>query len=181
MVLSDKIYDQYFDWLCDMVDISSVSYNKLLQLLHRIKFRYVITKDRNRAEDGVDLRARFRNNTDVNLTRNDILDWQDEEACSVLEMMIALALRAEEQIMDDPELGNRTTQWFWGMISSLGSSGMYDDNFDLFEARDIIERFLDREYSPDGQGGLFTIKNCDYDLRDIEIWTQLCWYLDKFV
>lgn len=180
MVLRDEIYDQYFDWLCSIVNISSISYEKLLRLLHRVKFRYVNSRDRNRAEDGVDLRFRFaKNRTD--LTRNVVSDWHDEEPCSVLEMMIALAIRAEEQIMDDPQVGNRTTQWFWGMVFSLGLNGMSDDMFDLIEARNIIERFLDREYSPDGRGGLFTINNCDYDLRDIEIWTQLCWYLDKFV
>ena len=40
--------------------------------------------------------------------------------CSVLEMMIALSMRCEEQIMDDPDIGNRTGQWFWDMIDNLG-------------------------------------------------------------
>ena len=44
---------------------------------------------------------------------------------------------------------------------------------------DVIERFLDREYGPDGKGGLFTVRHCEYDLRDVEIWYQLCWYLDS--
>ena len=83
--------------------------------------------------------------------------------------------------MDDPEIGDRTTQWFWGMISNLGLSGMYDGNFDLVMVKWNINRFLNREYSPDGKGGLFTVRDCEYDLRDVEIWTQLCWYLDKFV
>lgn len=178
-MLNNDIYEQYFNWLCDIVNVSSVSYDKLLRLLHRTKFRWIDIKDRNRAEDGLDLRFRFGKS--ANLHKNDVLDWHDEESCSVLEMMIALAIRAEEQIMDDPQVGNRTTQWFWGMISSLGLNGMSDDMFDLIDVKYIIERFLNREYSPDGRGGLFSIKDCDYDLRDIEIWTQLCWYLDKFV
>lgn len=178
-MLHEEIYDRYFEWLCSVVDVSSVSYDKLLRLLHRVKFRLVNPKDRNRAEDGTDLRFRFAKREHV--SKNDVLEWHDEIPCSVLEMMIALAIRAEEQIMDDPQVGNRTTQWFWGMVSSLGLNQMTDDNFDLITARGIIERFLDREYSPDGRGGLFTIRDCDYDLRDVEIWTQLCWYLDKFV
>lgn len=136
-------------------------------------------KDRNRAEDGVDLRFRFAKHK--RLSKNDALEWHDRTPCSVLEMMVALAIRAEEQIMDNPQVGNRTTQWFWGMISSLGLTGMSDNMFDLIDAKDIIERFLNREYSPDGKGGLFTIRDCEYDLRDVEIWTQLCWYLDRFV
>jgi hypothetical protein len=179
-LLNNDIYEQYFNWLCDVVNVSTVSYNKLLRLLHRTKFRWSNIRDKNRAEDGVDLRFRFRKSID-GLSRNEVLNWHDEEPCSVLEMMIALAIRAEEQIMDNPQVGNRTTQWFWGMVASLGLTGMSDDMFDLIEAKDIIERFLDREYSPDGKGGLFTIRDCEYDLRDVEIWTQLCWYLDRFV
>ena len=179
-MLNNDIYEQYFNWLCDVVNVSTVSYKKLLRLLHRTKFRWSNIRDKNRAEDGVDLRFRFRKSID-GLSRNEVLNWHDEESCSVLEMMIALAIRAEEQIMDNPQVGNRTTQWFWGMVASLGLTGMSDDMFDLIEAKDIIERFLDREYSPDGKGGLFTIRDCEYDLRDVEIWTQLCWYLDRFV
>lgn len=179
-MLNNDIYEQYFNWLCDVVNVSTVSYDKLLRLLHCTKFRWSNIRDKNRAEDGTDLRFRFRKNVDV-LSRNDVLNWHDEEPCSVLEMMVALAIRAEEQIMDNPQVGNRTTQWFWGMISSLGLNGMSDDMFDLIDAKDIIERFLNREYSPDGKGGLFTIRDCEYDLRDVEIWTQLCWYLDRFV
>lgn len=179
-MLNNDIYEQYFNWLCDIVNVSTVSYDKLLRLLHRTKFRWINIRDKNRAEDGTDLRFRFRKSID-GLSRNEVLNWHDKEPCSVLEMMIALAIRAEEQIMDDPQVGNRTTQWFWGMVSSLGLTGMSDNMFDLIEVKDIIERFLNREYSPDGKGGLFTIRDCEYDLRDIEIWTQLCWYLDRFV
>lgn len=179
-MLNNDIYEQYFNWLCDIVNVSTVSYDKLLRLLHRTKFRWINIRDKNRAEDGTDLRFRFRKSID-GLSRNEVLNWHDKEPCSVLEMMIALAIRAEEQIMDDPQVGNRTTQWFWGMISSLGLTGMSDNMFDLIEVKDIIERFLNREYSPDGKGGLFTIRDCEYDLRDVEIWTQLCWYLDRFV
>ena len=82
--------------------------------------------------------------------------------------------------MDDPLLGDRTGQWFWNMIRSLGLGGMYGNRFDIQEADYIIERFLDREYEPDGRGGLFTITDCEDDLRDVEIWHQLWWYLATF-
>lgn len=99
--------------------------------------------------------------------------------CSILEMMIALAIRCEETIMDDTSRGDRTSQWFWEMIVSLGLGSMSDDRFAPDIVDDILDRFLNREYEPNGKGGLFTIKNCEYDLRDVEIWYQLCWYLDS--
>ena len=39
-------------------------------------------------------------------------------------MMIALAIRCEEHIMDDPDAGDRTGQWFWSMLVSLGLGSM---------------------------------------------------------
>ena len=101
--------------------------------------------------------------------------------CSVLEMMVALAIRCEETIMDNPAYGDRTAQWFWGMIRTLGLYSMTDDRFDQEYVDMVIDRFLNRDYEPNGEGGLFKINNCKYDLRKIEIWYQLCWYLDRFV
>ena len=83
--------------------------------------------------------------------------------------------------MDDPRYGDRTAQWFWGMITNLGLSPMKDRKFDERFVDDVVDRFLDREYRPDGKGGLFHIKDCDGDLRDLEIWRQLLWYLDTIV
>ena len=176
----DEVINEYFDWLSGMVSKPKISkrlsYRKLLVFLHATEFRYTIDMDENRAEDGKDLRYRYARES----------GWPDvpdclEGPCSVLEMMIALAIRCEEWIMDNTEYGNRTDQWFWSMVTSLGLGSMNDERFDKVCASDVIERFLDREYKPNGKGGLFTINDCEDDLRDIEIWIQLCWYLDKFV
>ena len=180
MTLKDRINDEYFDWLCEVVDSKrfskQVSYRKLLMHLHNIEFTWFIPYDDNRADDGIMLRRKYA------------LAHHDEELsdyisgpCSVLEMMAALAIRCEESIMDDTLFGNRTGQWFWGMIRNLGLSPMNDSNFDAEFVDDVIARFLNREYEPDGKGGLFTIKNCDHDLRTVEIWRQLSWYLGSIM
>jgi hypothetical protein len=92
-------------------------------------------------------------------------------------MMVALAIECEVTIMDDPNIGDRTGQWFWGMIVNLGLGSMTDYKFDDIYVEGVVRRFLDREYEPNGKGGLFTVKNCRYDLRTVEIWNQMCWYL----
>ena len=66
------------------------------------------------------------------------------------------------------------------MMSNLGIGLMHDDIFEEDIVIKCIERFMDREYEPNGVGGLFYIRDCDEDLRYIDIWTQLCWYLDNF-
>ena len=111
---------------------------------------------------------------------DEVLDILDGP-CSVLEMMIALAIRCEENIMDDPNIGDRTSQWFWGMVVNLGLGSMVDCRFDKQFVDETIRIFLNRKYAPNGNGGLFTIRDCDKDLRKVEIWHQLCWYLDKIV
>lgn len=176
MTFKDRINAEYFEWLCELIDArrfsKQVSYRRLLEHLHNIEFTWFIPRDDNRADDGIQLRRRYA------LIRDDItLQRYLDGPCSVLEMIVALANRCEESIMDDTMLGNRTGQWFWGMIHNLGLSSMKDANFDREYVDDTIARFLNRDYEPDGRGGLFTVKHCEYDLRTVEIWRQLSYYL----
>jgi hypothetical protein len=177
--MRDYVNNEYFEWLSDLVCgerySGQVSYRKLLIFLHDTSFRYSIPMDANRAADGVDLRRRFA------LSRRDLPDAERylDAPCSVLEMMVALSIRCEEDIMDDPEIGDRTGQWFWGMVVNLGLGSMVDARFQRYHAYEAIERFLNREYESNGKGGLFTIYNCADDLRDVEIWNQLNWYIDS--
>lgn len=174
------IRDEYFEWLCELIDerryARQVSYKTLLSYLHAKEFRYLIPKDQNRAEEGITLRYRFS----VDQGFRDVPSALDGP-CSVLEMIIAVAIHCEEHIMDDPNFGNRTGQWFWDMIVNLGLGSMTDRRFDEEYVEEVVERFLNREYEPDGRGGLFTIRDCDEDLRDMEIFYQLCRYLDRFI
>jgi len=171
---------EYFDWMYRLVcDRRHSSYRQLLYFLNNVDFRYSIDMDGNREEDGIDLRYRFGNENSLNSAV--IATFLDNHPCSVLEMMIALAIRCEEHIMDDPDIGNRTGQWFWNMVKNLGLQRMRDDIFDEEFVNDVIERFLDREYEPNGKGGLFTVEHCKYDLRSVEIWYQMCWYLDEII
>ena len=110
-----------------------------LKELHRIEFTYSIPMDGNRAEDGVDLRYRF--GYENGYSSSMISTYLDNRMCSVLEMMIALAIRCEEHIMDDPDVGNRTGQWFWNMIVNLGLGSMNDSKFDRDYVEDIVQRF----------------------------------------
>ena len=176
-----RLNEEYFEWMysrvCGNRYSKPISYRKLLTHLHNTEFIYSIRKDRNRARDGIGLRDRFVESQGYKPYMAEYLDGP----CSVLEMMIALAIRGEESLMDDPMLGDRTAQWFWGMITSLGLGGMYDSLFDECLVQDIVTRFLNREYEPDGRGGLFTIRNAHRDMRDIEIWYQMHDYINTIL
>ena len=162
---------EYFKWMYNIVCAdrytSSNSYEKLLMYLHDVEFTYTIKRDADRFYDGINLRRRF--------------GQQIDGPCSVLEMMVALAIRCEETIMTDPKFGDRTSQWFWQMIVNLGLGGETDSRFDKEYVRDVVDQFLHRNYQRDGRGGLFTVKEYQYDLRDVDIWTQMMWYLDDIL
>ena len=169
------VREQYFNWMYDMVFTKRApSYVRLLSQ----EFTYNIRLDGNRADDGLYLRYRFKQE---NHLRAVDVDRCLTGKCSVLEMMVALCLRIEEDIMDDPVKGNRIHKWFHVMLKSLGLLDMDDAYFDERYADKVITRFLNREYEPNGAGGLFRIKDCPYDLRSVEIWYQMCWYFDSIL
>lgn len=176
MRLEDRVKSDYFEWMyelmCENRFSRTVSYRQLLTFLHDTEFVYFVPYDENRAEDGIGLRYHF-------CMIHDCLDLEYCLAgpCSVLEMMVALAIRCEET-MDDPEKGDRTSQWFWTMITNLGLGSMSDGNFSEWQVNDVVTRFLEREYEPDGRGGLFRVRGWHRDMRSIEIWHQLLAYMN---
>lgn len=176
----EQVMNNYFDWLstivCDGNHSKSESYRELLVYLHDTEFIYTIRNDVNRAEDGVELRNRFAEEYCV-----DDAQLYLTGPCSVLEMLAALSIRCEEHIMDDPDIGNRTGQWFWGMIENLGLIKMKNSMFDKKTVNDRLMKLLDHDYGRNGEGGLFRVKNCPFDLRKAEIWYQMCWYLDEIL
>lgn len=187
-MINDRLHDLYLndlylDWMyclvCDDEYSRGLSYRNIFRHLYETEFTYDIPMDGNRAEDGIDLRYIF--GEDQNIDDSAIATYLDDRPCSVLEMMIALSIRCETHIMDDPDFGDRTGQWFWEMIVNLGLGGMSDKNYDEDYVDDVIFSFLHREYSPNGEGGLFRVENPPHDMRTVEIWYQMCWYLNEII
>lgn len=170
--------ERYFEWIVRLVCGDNARkrrrYRKLLAYLHERPFIYSLEMDENRARDGIDLRYRYTSEIGTyDISRSD-------QPCSVLEMMAALAIRCEEHIMSNPDVGDRTSEWFFAMIESIGLTGEVDSVFNIRHVEMHIDRLLHREYEPDGRGGLFTVPNCRHDMRDIEIWYQAMWYLGSY-
>lgn len=179
----NKLTNEYFEWMyqlvCDNRYSKKTSFRRLLDHLNRVTFTYTIDMDGNRAADGEDLRYRFGDA--CGYSDREIATYLDTHPCSVLEMMIALSIRCEEHIMEDSDVGDRTGQWFWNMIVSLGLGSMTDSNYNPDRVNDILDRFLDRKYKRNGEGGLFTVEYSHRDMRTIEIWYQMCLYLDSIL
>ena len=175
---SSRIASDYFSWICEVVkaDKKRHSYRNLLEYLDMIEFEYSNDFDSNRADDGMNLRYRF--GYDLGYMRNDILDTFGDKPCSVLEMMVALAIRCEETYMHNPDYGDRTDVWFWEMVENFGFMEEYDENFQPMKVSHTLYKFMNRDYNPDGSdGGMFILSNPRKDMREYDLWYQLNFYL----
>ena len=161
--------EQYYDWLykivCGEWEPRNLSFHRLLMYLFNRDYIPACEMDVCRATDGINLRYRFASENNIPYGKIDAV-FQGVP-CSMLEMMVALAIRIEEHIMEDRSMGNRVGQWFWSMVVSEE------------RAEPILARFMDRDYQPNGAGGLFTITRTSIDMRTIDIWYQLMSWLNE--
>lgn len=180
---ADQIRDEYFEYLYQIVcsdDVTRIAWRRLLWHLFNTPFRIsFIQMDVCRIQNGLALRNEFAD--ECNIPRDVVWGCLEDLDGSVFEVMIALCLSMENNIMASTEYGDRTSLWFWMMIDSLGLNGMNDINYDPETVDYILDCFMDREYGPDGKGSLFYVPNCKKDLRYVEIWYQACEFLNYII
>lgn len=173
MTKSTNLKEKYLLYLQNMVcdnEYSGQNYQKLFRQLYETEFYAVIDMDENRIVDAIEFRAEYEQ------SKTGCRGAIDDEI-SVLEVMVALAVRCEDHIMCNFEYGNRTPKWFWYMIQSMGLLDYDDFNYIPEEIDDILRKMLERDYDFDGFGGLFYIENSIHDLRKADIWYQMNWWL----
>ena len=188
-----RTQEEYFNWLIEHIggpeDERVLKNSLLLDILFNRVFIWdenLVPMDRNRAADGLDLRHRFVEKYTIKLHYDDypnnpkIIPFYDEPAsnkCTILEMLIALAVRCEVSIMGDNETDN-TPKWFWTMIDNLGLRECKDESYINY----ILDNFEKHTYDFDGKNGcLFPMKHPREDLRNVEIWYQMCWWLNQHI
>lgn len=167
--MEESIDELYFNWLHAKATLGAVpskSYSLLLGVLHDTEFVWLLPGDDNRAEDGRELREEFLDEANLEVDGS----WFGA-GCSILEMLVAFAYRAEFQT------DIRPSEWFWQFVSNLGLSDSYDEAFDAEEVSARLYDFVWRTYGEDGSGGLFPMENPPEDQRKVEIWYQFCEYL----
>lgn len=167
----------YFNWLTSII-FNKTSGEGCYKLLSSLFSRYfdvfLIERDVNRAEDGISLRDRY-----VQETGNAYPELSAK--CTFLEMMVALAIRMEN-VMSNPEFGDRTYCWFWIMIENIGLYDMTDAYFGQDKVDIAINKVLNRDYAYDGSGGgLFILDHPRADLRKTELSYQKSWFCTQLL
>ena len=178
MIRSDPLDAPYFEWLCRRIEISTQektharSFLQLVQMIHGVNFRWFIPNDDNRAEDGVELRQWFLQESGIEHADH---FWM-QRPCTVLEMLVALAEQTAFQSRDT------AARWFWVFLGNLNVHMFSDGYIREYPAseqdiRQALEGINDRTYGSDGLGGLFPLKHPEQDQRKVELWYQMSFYL----
>lgn len=159
--------NDYFSWLLERVEAFDGQefsrHQTMLRELFSIDYIWQFELDRNRAVAGTLLRNKFADEMgvypeEINLTN-----------CTVLEMLEALA-----EVISD-QMGDTVSRWFWEMIHNLS----LDTATSVHDVDTIVDKWLSREYAPNGQGSIFPLKNYDGDVRNLKIWDQMNIYINE--
>jgi hypothetical protein len=169
--VDEPLENLYFNWLCAKViqlenPTPSLKYDKLLKTLHDTEYVWLIPGDDDRAEDGVELRWNFLQESGLKT-----LSVWEILPCSMLEMLVAFSKRAE--FATDVS----HVEWFWEFIQNLGLSDFNDAAESYDPIPEILYTFIWRQYDYAGNGGLFPIEHSVHDQRETEVWYQFCDYL----
>lgn len=167
------LQDRYYHWLRSLVDRPGSFYDTLFHAAWSTPYEYHVPFDENRAEDGLRLRDRYEEETSISLPDLDI--------CSMLEFLVALAIRMNES-MYDWDNPDQTSGWFWKMMFNSGLAALDDTYSDDTYVR-LLYRFNvinHRLYNEDGTGGgLFPLEHPRQDQREVEVWYQMMAYLQE--
>lgn len=173
--VKDRIWADYRAWLLWRVGFENIRghdrYEQLMEQLMDSPFEYQIPRDENRARDGLDLRDEF-------FSDSGIRGSFEEEDCMVLEMLIGLSIRIENEYIGDPAEVH-PERIFWEMIKNLGLDRFDDRHYDRDYIFEKLGRWLKREFRRNGEGSIFPLRHPRQDQREIEIWSQMNEYLSE--
>ncbi len=169
--MSNPLDDRYLDWLYNLVgrQAENVTHCDLLDQLFHSEFVPMpeAPSDENRSADGIALRKEFVQH-DVRIRPT--ASWMTE-ACSVLEMLIGIARHISFEM--DGSIG----EWFWQLMDNAGLSRYNDHRWSERRVAQIVERLVWRQYSYDGHGGIFPLREPHEDQRYVELWFQMESYM----
>lgn len=174
---SSASMSEYIHWVMKdklhMTDREMRDYVKLVDILANIEFIWIHPMDVNRAMDGLELRSDFEYETGGYIDKSSGL----LQRCSFFEMLAALAIRCENQLMRNLSIGDRTSRWFFEFLNNIG---LDNKSTNEKEVRDILENVMTGNFATDGSGGMFPLKKRrGINQRSEQIWKQMSAYINE--
>ena len=168
---SSASMNTYIRWvLKDKLGLTEKEYKQnlcLVSALAEVEFVWRHPMDENRAIDGLELRTDFEYETGDYLDKSSGLI----SGCSMFEMLAALAIRCENQLMRNSSLGDRTSKWFFEFLNNLGLLDC--DDRDVEHIVEACEDFMD------GSLDIFPLKRKGIKQKNDQIWKQLTAYINE--
>lgn len=171
----DELWDDYLQYLIWRGGLQRyVKYGRLFEIMHDINFNCILERDDNRYDDGVELRDEYTIPDDYYDFINEFMN----RPCSVLEMLLGLAIRVDDEFIGDPA-EEHPEIFFMEMIKNLGLDRFKGDRYRDVDVVKIVLRWINREFEKDGRGSPFPIKYDCRDQRYLEIWDQMNVYISE--
>lgn len=170
--------DRYLQWIINTTGLKR--YGRLSAILFNVPFRSRIHMDENRAADGLYMREEY---IDRHQGSEYDISCHLDGHCSVLEFLVSFSDRVEEAT----SYRHDRRYWVSYFLRNMGLIDFDDRYFadnpgrEGYVVESVMERLsktLDRRYSYDGShGGLFILRKPPCDLRNVEYWWQMQYYV----
>lgn len=175
----ESIEVEYINWIKNLINLNEYpNMDNIINYLYEMEYVVIRPSDDNRRIDGQDLRYKFLQEAGYNA--NDafhIVGNILNKPCNVLEFIVAIAYRIDQDIMYDWSEGTQIYKWFWIMLGNLGLHYTYSKE----QVYIIVTEFMHYNYQPNGAGGLFLTDDPSIIMTDHDIWTQMHIYLNQMV
>lgn len=144
--------------------VDGYGYENLLMTLYKTPFYAKVRNDENRMYEARELRAECGNSKD--------------HPGNCLEVLYVIAKDVDE-IMFDIKHGDRTVEWFWMMLTNMDLTRYTNPKFNEDEVLRILDIFVERKFSKNGEGGPFPLRRPPMNMRKVEWWYALNWYINE--
>ena len=167
---SSASISKYVHWVLkdklSLTDKETHTYLYIVLTLTDVEFTWRHPMDENRALDGLELRDDFEYETGEYLDKSSGL----MASCTFFEMLAALAIRCENQLMRNLSMGDRTSKWFFEFLENLG---LLDTNLREEKIKERAEDFMN------GELDMFPLKRKGIVQKNEQIWKQLSAYINE--
>ena len=167
----------YFDWLVEAVrgnDEEHVDMIPILDYLYDKRFEWEHPLDRNRVADALLMRRDYADETGSPYPAD-----VKKKDCSVLEVLVRLAMDIENHITGDPE-NPQPEIWFWQWLENLGiDERCCGEGYDERYLEQQIDNWMEGNITSRGKGGPFRLRHPSGDMRNKDMWGQCMAYINE--